>query len=633
MRLTISKVFSLSAYLILAGFAVSLLASSVALHRLEIGGPAYEKIVAGKDLVADILPPPAYVIESYLEAHLALREPKEMGAHLTRLQQLKSDYLARRDFWKKSELLPAELKALVARSDVEVQKFWRTVETSLPAALKSGDAAQTSRAMAELSSAYNAHRAVVDEMVVKANAFSSHAEANAAFEATLFLSLMFGLAALVFVSMWAVIRYLRRRSCEPLGALAAYLKQLTEGRYGESVPYTNNSDEIGEVARAVDLFREALVEREQNRLRAEEDEKRHREERRFVEERAISTERELVSASIGAGLAELSSKNLAYRMARDLPESYGKLQLDFNAAIEQLENAVAVVKSGVGAIAPGAESIASAAEELSGQAQQQAEGLERASAALHEITESARHIAVGAGEANKIVGATRTEAEESGAVVRRAVDAINLIEKSSQSIGQIIAVVDEIAFQTNLLALNAGVEAARAGEAGRGFAVVASEVRALAQRSAEAAKEIKTLISASSTEVAEGVELVGLAGAALEKIVGHVVDLERAVSNIAASAGEQAASLTDVNSVVAQIDRNTQKNAQMAEEMTTASRALQEETSNLAVTVQDFRLTQDAPALVRKVAARPAPTTVVAMKSVGKGGAARAPRHDDWEEF
>ncbi|KAF2990177.1 methyl-accepting chemotaxis protein [Methylocystis sp. MJC1] len=633
MRLTISKVFSLSAYLILAGFAVSLLASSVALHRLEIGGPAYEKIVAGKDLVADILPPPAYVIESYLEAHLALREPKEVDAHLKRLQQLKSDYLARRDFWKKSELLPAELKALVARSHDEVQKFWRTVETSLPAALKSGDTVQISRAMAELSSSYNAHRAVVDEMVVKANEFSSHAEANAAFEAKLFLSLMFGLAALVFVSMWAVIRYLRRRSCEPLGALAAYLKQLTEGRYGESVPYTNNSDEIGEVARAVDLFRGALVEREQSRLRAEEDEKRHREERRFVEERAILTERELVSASIGAGLSELSSKNLAYRMERDLPESYGKLQLDFNAAIEQLENAVAVVKSGVGAIAPGAESIASAAEELSGQAQQQAEGLERASAALHEITESARHIAVGAGEANKIVGATRTEAEESGAVVRRAVDAINLIEKSSQSIGQIIAVVDEIAFQTNLLALNAGVEAARAGEAGRGFAVVASEVRALAQRSAEAAKEIKTLISASSTEVAEGVELVGLAGTALQKIGAHVFNLERAVSDIAASAREQAASLTDVNSVVSQIDRNTQKNAQMAEEMTVASRALQEETSNLALTVRDFRLTQDGLAPVREVAARPAAAPVVAMKSVGRGGAALAPRHDEWEEF
>ncbi|BDV34867.1 methyl-accepting chemotaxis protein [Methylocystis iwaonis] len=633
MRLTISKLFSLSACLILAGFAVSLLASSVALHRLEIGGPAYEKIVAGKDLVADILPPPAYVIESYLEAHLALREPKEMQAHLERLQQLKSDYSARREFWRRSEVLPAELKALVARSDDDVQKFWRTIETSLPAALKSGDSTQISRAMAELTSAYNAHRAVVDEMVVKANEFSSQAEANAAFEAKLFLSVMFGLAALVFVSMWAVIRYLRRRSCEPLGALAAYLEQLTEGRYGESVPYTNNSDEIGGVARAVDLFRETLIEREQSRLRAAEDEHRHREERRLAEERAILAERELVSASIGAGLSELSAKNLDYRMDRDLPEAYARLQLDFNAAIEQLENAVAVVKSGVGAIAPGAESIASAAEELSGQAQQQAEGLERASSALHEITESARHIAVGAGEANKIVGATRTEAEESGAVVRRAVEAINLIEKSSQSIGQIIAVVDEIAFQTNLLALNAGVEAARAGEAGRGFAVVASEVRALAQRSAEAAKEIKTLISASSTEVAQGVELVGLAGTALGKIVTNVFNLERAVADIASSAREQAAGLTDVNSVVSQIDRNTQKNAQMAEEMTVASRALQEETSNLALTVRDFRLTQDALASVREVAARPAAAPVVAMKSVGRGGAALAPQQDDWDEF
>ncbi|MGJ0393381.1 MAG: methyl-accepting chemotaxis protein [Methylocystis sp.] len=632
MRLTISKAFSLSAFFILLGFAISLTASSVALQRLKIGGPAYDKIVAGKDLVADILPPPAYIIEAYLEAHLALREPEGATAHFQRLQQLKSDYLARRDFWTKSEILPEELKSLVARSDVEVQKFWRSAEQSLATAVKSHNQAGAARAMTELSDAYNAHRAIVDEMVVKANEFSSQAEAGAAFETTLFLSLMFGSAALVFLSMWGTLRYLRRKSCQPLGALAAYLKQLVNGRYDEKAPYTGNSDEIGEVARAVDVFREALIEREQNRLRAEEDERRRHEERRQIQEQAIDDERQLVCASIGAGLAELSSKNLAYRMSNDLPESYGKLQYDFNAAIEHLERAVAVVKLGIGGIDSGADAIASAAADLAGQAQQQAEGLERACSAMNEITESARQIAAGAGDANKIVGATRTEAEESGAVVRRAVDAISQIEKSSQSIAQIIAVVDEIAFQTNLLALNAGVEAARAGEAGRGFAVVASEVRALAQRSAEAAKEIKTLISASSTEVEQGVELVGLTGKALEKIVAHVFDLERAVSNIAGSAREQATSLEDINSVVAQIDQNTQKNAQMAEEMTVASRAFQEETSNLALTVKDFQLTQEASAPARGAAARSA-APVVAMKTVGKGGAAVAPRRDEWEEF
>ncbi len=486
--------------------------------------------------------------------------------------------------------------------------------------------------MTELSDAYNAHRAIVDEMVIKANEFSSQAEAGAASEATLFLSLMFGSAALVFLCMWGTMRYLRRKSCQPLGALAAYLKQLVDGRYDEKVPYTDNSDEIGEVARAVDVFREALIEREQNRLRAEEDERRRTEERRLIQEQAIEAERQLVCASIGAGLAELSSKNLAYRMSKDLPESYGKLQQDFNAAIEDLEKAVAVAKSGIGAIDSGSEAIASTAGELAGQAQQQAEGLDRASSAMHEITESAKGIVAFAGDANKIVGVTRVEAEESGAVVRRTVEAISQIEKSSQSIAQIIAVVDEIAFQTNLLALNAGVEAARAGEAGRGFAVVASEVRALAQRSAEAAKEIKSLISASSTEVAQGVELVGLTGKALEKIVAQVFDLERAVSNIAASAKEQAASLEDINSVVAQIDQNTQKNAQMAEEMTVASRALREETSNLAVTVKDFQLTQDAPASARGAGARRA-APVIAMKTIGRGGAATAPQRDEWEEF
>jgi methyl-accepting chemotaxis protein len=178
--------------------------------------------------------------------------------------------------------------------------------------------------------------------------------------------------------------------------------------------------------------------------------------------------------------------------------------------------------------------------------------------------------------------------------VCQAVDAITRIEKSSQSIGQIIGVVDEIAFQTNLLALNAGVEAARAGESGRGFAVVASEVRALAQRSAEAAKEIKALISTSSAEVDQGVELVGLTGHALQKIVAQVVDLEAAVSNIAASAMKQVSALKDVQSVVAQIDSNTQSNSAMAEETTRASVALQQEAKELADMITGFRVGRPA---------------------------------------
>ncbi len=631
MRLSISKAFAYGGYLILAGLLASLLASTVALERLRIGSAAYDRIITGKDLVADILPPPAYVIESFLEAHIAARDPASAGSHLERLTQLRSEYQARREFWDKSEILPLELKDLVTRSDVEVQKFWNVIDTQLGPAARSGDPSAMSRAMKELASDYQAHRAVVDEMVVKANAFSATSETTASSEAVIFRIVMFGSAAIVFAIVWGAIRYLRKRSSDRLAILSGYVMKFGGGSNSDVVPYQADPDEIGELARAVNMFRLAIIQQEETRAQHAEEERRLLDERRLAEERAIENERALVSSSIGAGLAELSGRNLTFRLTQDLPDGYRKLQADFNSSIGEFEKALGVVKTGVENISPGAAHIAASAKDLARQAEQQAAGVDRASAALQEITSSAQQIATGAGEAKDIVCTTRTEAEESGEVVREAVDAITRIEKSSQSIGQIIGVVDEIAFQTNLLALNAGVEAARAGEAGRGFAVVASEVRALAQRSAEAAKEIKSLISTSSAEVGQGVELVGLTGKALEKIVAQVIDLEASVSNITARAKEQATSLQDIQEVVHQIDRNTQTNAAMAEETMRASANLQQEAKELANMISGFRVGQ---AFSRPITAPPSKVKapVVALKTTGRGGAAPA-ENADWEEF
>jgi methyl-accepting chemotaxis protein len=636
MRLSISKAFAIGGYLILAGLLASLLASSIALERLRIGSSAYDRIIMGKDLVADILPPPAYIVEPFLEAHIVAREPEAAAEHLERLTQLRSEYDTRRAFWSQSTILPPELKEILGRSDAEVQKFWSSIGSQLAPAVRSGDPAAILRAMKSLDVEYRAHRAVVDELVKKATAYSAEAEAAAAQEATFFRVLMFGSSALVFALVWGAIRYLRGRSSDRLALLSVYLKKLSGGDYARAAPYGEDDDEIGELARAVNGFRKSLLEQEELRAQRarEEEEKRALEDQRRAEERAVARERELVSTAIAEGLSQLAARNLSYRINQELPEGYRKLQTDFSAAIAAFEEAVATVKSGVENISPGAAHIASAAGELARQAEQQAAGVDRASGALQEITKSAQQIAVGAGEAKDIVCATRTEAEESGEVVREAVAAISRIEKSSQSIGQIIGVVDEIAFQTNLLALNAGAEAARAGEAGRGFAVVASEVRALAQRSAEAAKEIKSLISASSSEVGQGVELVGLTGQALQKIVAQVVELEAAVSNITIRAMEQATGLQDVQSVVEQIDQNTQTNASMAEETTRASTALQQEAKELAGMISDFRVSQLGAG--KAFAAGPSKTrsaTVVALKNVSRGGGAAVADDLDWREF
>jgi methyl-accepting chemotaxis protein len=197
------------------------------------------------------------------------------------------------------------------------------------------------------------------------------------------------------------------------------------------------------------------------------------------------------------------------------------------------------------------------------------------------------------------VGRAKSEAGRSGEIVSQAIRAMSDIEESSSTISQIVGVIDEIAFQTNLLALNAGVEAARAGDAGKGFAVVAQEVRALAQRSAEAAKEINTLIANSRTFVAQGVDLVGKAGQALEHIAGQVAQIDSLVSEIAASAQEQSTGLGEVNTAVNQMDQVVQQNAAMVEQSTAATHALRKESANLAALVSRFDgSTQSADAYV-----------------------------------
>jgi len=301
-----------------------------------------------------------------------------------------------------------------------------------------------------------------------------------------------------------------------------------------------------------------------------------------------------VVAVVGEALTGLSRGDLASEVEGDFPEEYRSLQEDFNVAVRHLNRAMSAVADNAGSIRTGSGEISHAADDLSRRTEQQAASLEETAAALDQITATVNRTAEGARRASQTVQAAKGDAETSGEVVREAVDAMGEIEKSSQEISKIIGVIDEIAFQTNLLALNAGVEAARAGEAGRGFAVVASEVRALAQRSADAAKEIKTLISLSSRQVDTGVELVGQTGDALQRIVGRVAEIDGLVSEIAASAHEQAVGLQQVNTAINHMDQVTQQNAAMVEETTAASHALRQQAESLSGSVGRFQLDSGA---------------------------------------
>ena len=288
-------------------------------------------------------------------------------------------------------------------------------------------------------------------------------------------------------------------------------------------------------------------------------------------------------------LSKLSAGDLTAQIAQDMSGAHGRVKDDFNSAVGSLAQAMGQVLHAVTGLRGGSDEISSASDDLSRRTEQQAASLEETAAALDEITATVKRSAEGARQAAAVAGEARGQADRSGVVVREAVAAMDGIRQTSNQINDIIGVIDEIAFQTNLLALNAGVEAARAGDSGRGFAVVASEVRALAQRSADAARQIKTLISASSAEVAQGVKLVGEAGASLEAIAGKVGEMDALVAEIAASAQEQSSGLSQVNAAVNQMDQVTQQNAAMVEQTTAAALSLKTEAEGLARLVGRFR--------------------------------------------
>lgn len=362
--------------------------------------------------------------------------------------------------------------------------------------------------------------------------------------------------------------------------------------------------------------------------------------RKRAEAEVLNAERASVAESLGAGLAALAGGDLTYRLPNTLPSEYARLRDDFNSALSTIEQTMSAVVGAATSIGASSEEIAQASDDLSRRTEQQAASLEQTAAALDEITSTVRTTAEGATQAGQVVAAATQQANRSGEVVRQAVGAMGEIEQSSRQIGQIIGVIDEIAFQTNLLALNAGVEAARAGDAGKGFAVVASEVRALAQRSAEAAKEIKSLILASTSQVESGVALVGETGSALQSIVAKIAEIDGVIRNIAASSKEQATGLAEVNTAVNQMDQVVQQNAAMVEQATAATQSLKGETVDMVRLVQQFRT--NATTAEARIGDRRQPRPMALPVQTGRSGRAAGVAAalkleevpgDRWEEF
>ncbi len=444
---------------------------------------------------------------------------------------------------------------------------------------------------------------------------------------------LLGLALGGALAFWAT------RAIKPLGILTGVMQGMVRGQFDIAVPSRDRQDEIGDIAKALEILRQAGMENEtlkndalgfQNEL----DRKLKDMEAAFE---AAGLEQKTIVDAMARELNRLAEGDLSARLTEPVAAEYKQLQDDFNRAVAQLDQTMGSVRETTGSIRNGSEEIAAASDELAKRTEQQAASLEETAAALEQITVTVKRTASGSQQAAQAVASARGDAQASGEVVERAIAAMGQIEKSSAEINQIIGVIDEIAFQTNLLALNAGVEAARAGDAGRGFAVVAQEVRALAQRSAEAAKEIKGLISTSGQQVSQGVALVAETGQSLARIVEQVAAIDGLVSEISSSAQEQASSLSQVNTAVNQMDQMVQQNAAMVEESTAASHSLKSEAGELDGLVSRFKV-GNAPATKRsnpvhaaqaRIEAFARPAAKLVPRSVGN----TAIKSDEWEEF
>lgn len=422
------------------------------------------------------------------------------------------------------------------------------------------------------------------------------------------VALIFPAVAIVLMAL--VMSAAKRMICDPYVAMVVRTEGLAAGDIDSPIERTDYLDCVGRMARASNIFREQAVALRQS-----------------------SAEREIMVNQITTAIKALAEGNLSYRIVTPFPGESEQLRSDFNAALAHLAEAMGEVVDSTHTIDTGSAEIRAASDDLAGRTELQAARLEEASAAMQQVTTLVGKSTHQVAEINRAVSEANGEAANGGTVVQRAVEAMTAIQQSSQAVSQIISVIDGIAFQTNLLALNAGVEAARAGESGRGFAVVATEVRALAQRSATAAREIGELISSSTGHVERGVQLVSETGEVLRHIVGRVAEVSTLVEGITESAQRQSLMLSEVSGTVSELDRMTQQNAAMVEQSTAAARTLATVAQQLRAQTTRFQTGATKAAHARDAAPAARPRRKTAPLPVSGNLALKPVGSEDWAEF
>ncbi|UAX97794.1 HAMP domain-containing protein [Ensifer adhaerens] len=479
----------------------------------------------------------------------------------------------------------------------------------------------------------------VDDFYVKLESRTQGAVNEANIRASYYWVLII-VAMSALALMLAVVGFVTfKRILGGMYKLGSSMGRVADGQLETQIELAANNDEIGDMGKALEIFRQGAIANRRLEQEAAENRERAEVERVALQEKAEADAAErlrVATSGLAAGLKRLASGDLAFQLNSAFAQDFEALRQDFNQSVAQLGSTLSEISGSISTLDTGTREIAAGTDDLSKRTEHQAASLEETAAALDQITVNVANSFKRTEEAKDVASRANHSAAESAQVVSHAEEAMRKIEESSQQISNIIGVIDEIAFQTNLLALNAGVEAARAGEAGKGFAVVAQEVRELAQRSAQAAKEIKGLIHNSSAEVENGVKLVRNAGSALKTISDFIVEINAHMESIATSAKEQSVGLAEVNTAVNAMDQTTQQNAAMVEESNAASNTLANEAVRLRELVSQFKLegasnlhpgTARAPS---KTEARPPQKS---LRSFASAGNAALDMKNDWEEF
>ncbi|MBB4066147.1 methyl-accepting chemotaxis protein [Gellertiella hungarica] len=591
LKLSISRLLVVFALVVASGLVAALAIQNYALYHLKIDSPLYNSIVRQKDFVADLLPPPLYIVEPYAAAYEAQFHPEKRDTALKRILELKKLYDERRAYWTGNLLDAEEERLLKTKLIASADHFWAVLLNEfVPVAGREYEIVDP--VLEKLVSTYQQQREAVMELNGLATRNLQQSEDAASADANSLSRLAIIAGSTGVLLFLAGVAFLRARAIAPLARMTEKMRELADGKLDTDIPYGQRRDEIGEISRALLVFQKAGLAKQEMEREAEEALLARRAKRiaREEEARLRAEQTQAVVDQLGAGLERLSDCNIRMTIDEPFSPEFEAIRHSFNRSIATFQLTLERVMAGTREIREGSAELSSAAGNMAQRTEQQAAALEETAAALEQINGTIANLTASTQSTRKLVSDARDRAGASSVVVTDAVQAMQRIETSASEIGKIIGVIDEIAFQTNLLALNAGVEAARAGESGKGFAVVATEVRELAQRSAAAAKQIKALVAHSAQEVSVGVKLVDEAGRALSEIIDFVGDIDTNVDHIATGITEQADGIRQTTQAIHDLDGTTQQNAAMAEQALALSQALADQAGLLAAQVEKFKL-------------------------------------------